>query len=111
MNKILAILISSTFIACSTSESMIFLDCVNQQREVFKVYEGEVIQCQSHYWLTTFDNQNYIDLDNHCADLTRPFVVNEQCEDICEEDPHNPDSECGKYLKGKQQIEILLIEK
>jgi len=45
----------------------------------------------------------------HCADLTRPFVFDENCVDICETLPYDPTSECGRYLQGRETMQILLI--
>jgi len=111
MKALLTILVAITFLACSSSGiSDSFLDCENIN-EGFKNYDGEEIDCEHHYRLTKFNNQNFIELHAHCDDLVRPFVFNENCEDICENDPYNPDSECGKYLAGREVLEILLIQK
>jgi hypothetical protein len=99
-------------IACSKNEEHIdtFLDC-DQIADNFKAYGGENIECQFHYTLTEYNNQQFIELNSHCADLTRPFVINENCEDICETLPYDANSECGKYIIGREIIEILFIEK
>lgn len=110
MKYIITVLTLSTLIACNPSVSTEFLDC-NDLSATFKIYNAEEIECEHHYWLTEFENENYIELTAHCDDLIRPFVFNENCVDICEEDPYNPESACGKYLSGRQNIEVLLIEK
>lgn len=87
-----------------------FLNC-DELAENYKKYDGEPIDCQFHYYLTEFNDQSYIELNAHCADLTRAYVINENCTDICIEDPYNENSACGQYLKDRKIIEVLLIEK
>ena len=107
------VLISVTFTACSENEKAQltqFLGC-NELSENYKIYSGENIECQFHYHLTEFNNQQFIELYSHCADLTRPHVINENCIDICENLPFDEDSECRKYMDGREIIEVVLIEK
>jgi len=87
----------------------IFEDC--PQTENFKFYNGGEVDCQFHYVLTKYNNEQYIELRARCADLTRAFVINESCIDICETEPRNPDSECGQYLAGREIMDIILIQK
>jgi len=99
-------------LACSKSNEgeIAFLDC-DQLAGDYKVYNGENIDCRFHYVLTEYKNQQFIELVAHCADLARPFVINELCVDICETSPYSANSECGKYLKDREVIEIRFIEK
>ncbi len=99
-------------VSCSESLEKVdnFLDC-DQVGENYKAYSEEKIDCESHYMLTEYNGQQYIELRSHCGDLTRPFVINEYCKDICETLPYDENSECGKYLQGRVEKEILLIEK
>lgn len=98
------------FAACSNNEDLSpFLDC--DQVKDFKEYNGEQIDCQFHYLLTEYDNQNFIELQAHCADLLKPFVINKNCEDICPTSPFDPNSICSKYLRDRQVLEIVLIKK
>ncbi len=100
-----------SLIACSNGEEILqtFLDC-NETVENYKPYEGEEIDCQFHFDLAEFNGKEYIELKAHCADLTRPFVFNENCEDICGIFPRDENSECGKYLNGRTIIRTILIE-
>lgn len=107
------VMLTISFIACSEKEEeqlTSFLNC-NELSEKYKIYSGENIECQFYYSLTEYNNQQFIELNSHCADLTRPYVINENCEDICETLPYDENSECGKYLNGREIIEILYIEK
>ncbi|MDF1699367.1 MAG: hypothetical protein P1U56_26175 [Saprospiraceae bacterium] len=101
-----------SLVACSISEDQInsFSDCV-QIVGNYNVYNGEEIDCQFHYVLTQYDNQQFLELVAHCADLTRPYIFNTNCEDICESMPYDENSACGKYLKDREVLEILFIEK
>ncbi len=113
MKYLSTFLLIFTLIACSENteeQSATFLGC-NELSESYKMYNGEKIKCQFHYTLTEYNNQQFIELNTHCADLARVFVINENCEDICETLPYDISSECGKYLNGRKIIEILLIEK
>ena len=98
-------------VACSKNENQIdsFIDCEKISEE-YKPYNGEKIGCQFHFVLTNYNNKQYIELIAHCADLTRPVVINENCEDICEISPYDPNSECGKYLKNREVGDILFIK-
>lgn len=100
------------FFACSKSNNNVndFLDC-DKTFENFKIYNGEKIECQFHYILTEYNNQKYLELNAYCADLTRPYVINMDCQDICEVLPYDENSDCGKYLKGRKTLETLLIER
>lgn len=106
------LLISLSIIACSKNSEPVdtFKDC-EQISENYKVYDGQEIKCEFHYVLTEYNNQSFIELHAHCADLTRSYVINENCIDICETDPHNQNSECGQYLANREIVEILFIEK
>ena len=64
-----------------------------------------------HYVLTEYEGREFIELQAHCADLVRPFVIDKNCEDICEDSPYDPNSECGRYLQNREVKRILLIEK
>jgi len=109
---ILALAVIST--ACSDSEkpetnlTTNFSDC--PQAEGYTEYNGEEIECQFHFSLTEYEGNQYIELKAHCADLVRPIVINESCEDICETAPYHADSECGRYLSGREVIEVILIK-
>ena len=100
------------FSACSKNDAKVstFLDC-EEITENFKEYNGEIIDCQFHFQLTEYNDQQYIELFAHCADLTRPFVINENCQDICAINPRDENSECGQYLRNREIIEIVLLEK
>lgn len=91
-------------------ETFDFSSC-DEITENFKLYSGQDLECHYYYTLTRYENENYIELNSHCADLARPFVINENCVDICETDPYNNDSDCGRYLSGREVVEIILIEK
>ena len=112
MKNLILIFAILCLVSCSKNEEQVdsFFDC-DQVAETYKAYNGENIECQFHYVLTEYNNQQFIELRAHCADLTRSFVLNENCEDICETLPYDENSECGKYLNGREIIEILLIEK
>lgn len=112
MKHLILLLYISTILACSKNDTDVqsFLDC-NNFSEAYKSYNGEELECKFYFTLTEFENQNYIELNSRCADLTRFFVYNENCEDICEVEPHSIDSFCGRYIEGRKIIEILLIEK
>ncbi len=105
------LLFAFMYISCSSEDEKLlsFLDC--EELSNFKEYSGEEIECEAHYYLAEYNNQRYIELHLHCADLTRAYVINEDCIDICENDPYDNNSECGKYLNGRELKEILLIEK
>lgn len=111
MKPFLLVLISISIIACSENEGpeLLFIDC-EQLSGKYKDYGGEEIDCQFYFELTEYNNQKYIELRAHCADLTRPVVINENCEDLCETDPYDENSECGQYLKNREVLEILFIE-
>lgn len=112
MKNLLLIFILLCLVSCSRNEKKVesFLDC-EQVAETYKAYSGEDIGCQFHFVLTEYNNQKFIELRAHCADLARPFVINEYCEDICEKLPYDANSECSKYQNGRKDLEILLIEK
>jgi len=112
MKGLLALLIVITFIACSKNDekSFDFLDC-DEHTGNYKDYAGEDIGCQFFYTLTEYNNQQFIELNSYCADLVRPFVINENCEDICEYEANVENSVCSQYLNNREIIEIILIEK
>jgi len=98
--------------ACSKQDEVAskFLEC--EQTQDFKMGDGEGRECLSFYYtLNEYNGEQYIQLQNDCADLVRTFVINENCVDICETDPYDENSECGQYLKGKEFLQILLVEK
>ena len=110
MVKLIFPLIICALLACSKDDtSSTFLNC-NEHTDNFEKYNGEVIDCQFHYKLTEYSNEQYIELIAPCADLTRPYVINVDCIDICENEPYNEDSECGQYLISRQILEIVLIK-
>ena len=112
MKQLIVISLLWTFSACSKNEEQTnkFVSCEEQTKN-FKRYDGEEIGCKLHFRLTEFESQNYIELNAHCADLTRPVVINESCIDICEISPHDLNSQCARYLSKRKVIEVLLIEK
>ena len=111
MKFFIYILILFCLFACNKSEKVnTFLDCP-EIAENYKLYDGEEIGCQFHFQLTEYKNDQYIELVAHCADLSRAFVFNTNCVDICETDPYGENSECSKYLNGRTEIEIVLISK
>lgn len=112
MKNLILICVVTCLVACSKNNEHIgpFLDC-EQVAGAYKAYNGQDIECQFHYVLTEYNNQQFIELRARCADLTRPYVINGNCVDICEESPYDPNSDCGKYLRDREEIEILLIEK
>ena len=99
-------------ISCSKNELPVssFLECENFS-EIYEEYTGGTIECEFYFTLAEFDGEEYIWLNSHCADLTRNIVYNRECVDICEVGPYDSDSDCGKFLAGKVDKEILLIEK
>lgn len=101
-----------TLIGCSKNEEVIdnFLAC-SQIEENYQAYNGEEINCQFHYVLTEYNNQQYIELVAYCADLLRPYVINENCEDICEFSSNDVNSECNKYINNREVIKTILIHK
>ena len=102
-----------TLIACSENaeeQSATFFGC-DEYNKILKMYNGEKIGCNPYYILTEYNNQQFLELDSPCADLKRSYVINENCEDICETLPFDINSECGKYLSGRKVIKILLIDK
>ncbi len=111
MKKLILFLIVGTFLSCSKDDkkSFDFLDC-NEHTANYNNYNGEEIGCHFYYTLTEYNGQQFIELGAHCADLARPFVINENCEDICAEYQYDQNSPCGKYLSGREIIEIILIE-
>ena len=112
LQTLLALCLLIVLTSCSKSDptSDMFLDCDNLLGE-YKLYNNEDIECQFHYALTEYNNQQFIELIAHCADLSRPFVINENCEDICETLPRDENSDCNKYLNERTTLRILLIEK
>jgi len=112
MKHLIPFLIIFFLLACSKNEEQLnkFLEC-SQIIEKYKLYNGENIECQFHFALTTYNQQKYIELFAHCADLSRPIVIDENCIDICEKLPYDKDSPCSKYHKSREIIKILLIEK
>ncbi len=112
MKQLFPILLTFCLIACSESEEphKSFFVC-NQVTDKYKTYNGEDIECQFHYVLTEYNQEQFIELISHCADLTRPYVIDKNCVDICEVQPYDENSVCSKYLKERKTIEILLIEK
>ena len=112
MKHILLLLSIFSITACSDNDESVdlFLNC-DDVMENFTTYNGEEIDCQFHYVLTEYNSQQFIELRAHCADLTRSYVINENCVDICETSPYDPDSECGKYLQNREEIKIILIAK
>jgi len=112
MKKFLILSISFIIISCSKNETPLtsFLDC-EEIKENYKEYIGELIECQFYYTLAEYEGDQYIYLNSHCADLSRNYVYNEECVDICEDDPYGQDSPCNKFLLGREDKEILLIEK
>lgn len=99
-----------TLLACSKEEGKAFIDLDCEQTENFTSYSGEEIECQFYFTLTEYNNQQYIELNSRCADLFKPYVINENCEDICENAPFDANSECAKYLNDRAIVEIILIE-
>lgn len=99
-------------ISCSKNDApaISFLDCAEIE-ENYEEYNGQTIECQFYFTLAEFEGEEYIWLNSHCADLTRNFVFNSDCVDICEVGPYDQDSDCGKFLAGKVDKEIILIEK
>lgn len=111
MRKIIYVLIIISLSSCSKNDNANnFLDC-NELNDQYTVYNGEEIVCHFHYKLTEYNGENYIEFSSPCTDLNRAFVINEDCIDICENDPYDENSDCQKYLMGREIIEILLIEK
>jgi len=110
MKYLILTLVLFSLIACSDDEQLVesFLDC-DEISQDYEAYNGQEIGCQFHFVLTEHDNQRFIELVAHCADLTRPFVFDENCVDICETLPYDPTSECGRYLQGRETMQILLI--
>ena len=110
MKYLILITIVLASISCTKDDviASTFLDCEEHTANA-KIYTGEVIDCQSYYALTEYNGKQYIQLHSPCADLTRNYVINEDCIDICENEPYNENSECGQYLNGKEFIKILLI--
>ena len=100
------------FFSCSNTEENIdsFLEC-DQIKDNYILYNGDTITCEFHFAHTTYNNQEYIELFAHCADLIRPIVINVNCIDICEKKPYDENSECGEYLKSRVVQDIILIEK
>ncbi len=100
-----------SFIACSDEEEtfQFFLEC-DEIEENYKPYDGEEIDCKFHFDLTEFNGKEYMELNAHCADLIRPFVFNEDCEDICAIFPRDENSECVQYLNGRTKIRTILIK-
>lgn len=100
------------FSACTKDkiDTFDFLSC-NDIGDTYKAYEEEEIYCKFYYTLTEFEGEEFIELNARCADLTRAFVINNNCEDICDNELNNEDSDCERYLAGRKVIKILLIEK
>jgi len=110
MKVLMSLLMLCFILACSETDDLghVFLEC--SITSDYKRYNGEEINCQFHYYRTEYDNQEFIELHSRCADLVRPFVISENCEDICETGPYDENSPCGKYLSGRILKEILLIK-
>ena len=112
MKRMLLLLLIASVTSCTKDQEQI--DQFNHCDEIsddYTVYDGETIDCQFHYYLTEFNGEQFIELTAHCADLNRPFVINESCVDICEIAPFAHNSECANYLAGRERIEILFIQK
>jgi len=113
MKYLLFILTGFAFISCNDDEMVQtrkFSEC-SDISENYQDYDYEEIGCQFFYTLTEYEGNQYIELGSYCADLSRSFVYNSDCVDICATSSNDPDSVCGKYLQGKETIEILFIEK
>ena len=110
MKYLLIVFIVFSLVSCSDDLTSTFLDC-QELSDDYKLYNDEVIDCEFHFILTKYDGQNYIELVAHCADLVRPYVYDENCEDICAPVPGVVGSHCSQYLREREVLEILLIEK
>jgi len=112
MKQLIFVLIISSLFACSKDKKLLktFLDCEQIETD-YQPYAGEPLACHFHFVRTEYNNEQFIELNSHCADLNRPIVINENCRDIRETLPFDANSKCGKYQAGKEVIEILLIEK
>ena len=113
MKYLLFILAVFAIISCNDDEMVqtrTFSEC-SDILENYQDYDNEEIGCQFFYTLTEYEGEQYIELGSYCADLSRPFVYNIDCVDICATSPYDPNSECGRYLQGKETIKILYIEK
>lgn len=112
MKYLINLLIFISISSCSKDKEEVFyfLDCEYFTGN-YESYNGENIGCRYYYTLTEYYGDQYIELNSHCVDLTRPIVINEDCQDICEKNPYDPNSECGLYLSNREIVEITLIEK
>ncbi len=110
MKHLSLLILTTLFIACTDDEEhsrFDFLNC-DQIAENYKVYEGEDIGCRFHFMLAEYDGRDYLELNSYCADLSRSFVIDDNCIDIC--DPvNNTASECDAYLIGREVGDIVLI--
>lgn len=111
MKQLIIIALIWTLASCSKNDEQTttFLACGEETKD-FKEYNGEEIGCKLFFNLTEYKNQNYLELNTHCADLIRPVVINESCVDICENSPYGFNSECGNYLRNRIIIKVRLIE-
>lgn len=112
MRLLLLIVCFFAVASCTKSKppESVFLECESIAAN-YKEYNGETIACQFYWTLASIDNQLFLELNSHCADLVRPFVINENCEDICAESPFSLDSECAQYLSRRELHEIIFISK
>lgn len=87
-----------------------FLEC-EEIAANYKPYNGEELLCKNHYILTEHDGNQFLQLNNHCADLVRSFVINDFCIDICDTEAVDDLRECMEYNANIIRGEVVLIAK
>ena len=111
MKYLLLPILPFLFIACSdgTIDGGFDFSICDQISENYKIYEGEEVGCQFHYFLAVYDGREYLELNSYCADLSRAFIIDDNCIDIC--DPlNNTAPACDAYLAGRDVGDIVFIQ-